>query len=285
MPTDRRRYLVFTSAGEQSCLRDWLHPTRTFDLWVTYFGVGDHPYLQYADYGNRRTGAKFPNLHYVYRTWPELMQQYDAVLVIDDDIRITGTQIDTLFALREQHDFWIMQPALDYRGKISHKVTGWQPGFWLRYTNFVELNVPLFRREVLERFLSEYDPCIVGYGIDWWYAWLLDRSGAIAERRMAVIDAVRCLNPHDHVKKAGLREIDQLQSLEIRRQSWARIRAERGIDIDERGARTLGGITLPWYHALLNRLFWRWNKQQGKRLRRNAMTPQTAPPTPPMAPN
>lgn len=39
----------------------------------------------------------------------------------------------------------------------------------LRYTNFVEMACPLFRRDELDAFMSVYDPDLVGYGTDRWF--------------------------------------------------------------------------------------------------------------------
>ena len=39
--TGKRRYLVFTSAGDRTNLRMWLAEDRRFDLWITSYG--DHP--------------------------------------------------------------------------------------------------------------------------------------------------------------------------------------------------------------------------------------------------
>jgi hypothetical protein len=36
--TGKRRYLVFTSAGDRTNLRMWLAEDRRFDLWITYYG-------------------------------------------------------------------------------------------------------------------------------------------------------------------------------------------------------------------------------------------------------
>ena len=200
------RYLVFTSAGDHSNLVRWLRGRRHFDLWITYYGDDNDRYVNVADYYNSRKGSKFQNLKFAYETWPEVFAQYEAVMVMDDDVLVSGDQIGRLFELRNQLDLWVLQPAFSPVGKISWDITRVQPSCRLRFTNFVEMTCPLFRQDKLAQFVAAYDPILVGYGMDFWF---LHSMGPDLQRRVAVIDEIVCTNPHDSTK--GRREIDQLQ--------------------------------------------------------------------------
>lgn len=167
--TPRRRFLVYTSAGDKTALRRWLADDRDFDLWVTYYGDGPDTLRPLADLYDRRKGSKFQNVRHAYRTWPALFEGYDAVMVMDDDVLIGPRALDRLFRIREQLDLWVLQPAFHPRGKVSHPITQVHRGAFLRYTNFVEMTCPLFRRDKLEEFLRVYDGELVGYGMDWWF--------------------------------------------------------------------------------------------------------------------
>lgn len=77
--------------------------------------------------------------------------------------------INRCFELREQFDLWLLQPAFDPAGKISHTVTRLQVGPSLRYTNFIEMTCPLFEKQALDRFMNVFDPSLKGWGADWWF--------------------------------------------------------------------------------------------------------------------
>jgi hypothetical protein len=238
----KKRYLVFTSAGDRAKLGRWITGDRNFDLWITYYGVKENRFQELADYYNRRRGGKFPNLHYAYRQWPEIFRKYDAVMVMDDDLVIRGSDLSRLFTIRERYDLWLLQPAFSPRGKISHRITRVDPRYIMRYTNFVEMGCPLFRTDKLERFLEVYDPVLVGYGMDWWF---LEVLGPDLRGKVAVIDAISCINP-DEASKGGVREIDTLQSLTERKQTWERIKRAYNIQSEAIGFQQYDAILAPF---------------------------------------
>ena len=231
-PDSPRRYLVFTSAGDRNVVRRWLGPDRDFDLWVVWYGKGDDVLEPDADYYLRRKGAKFPNLHYCYQRWPELLERYDAIMVMDDDIHISAAKIDRLFELRKRHDLWALQPAFSPFGKISYGITRVRRDFDMRFVDFIEMTCPLLRTDKLLDFIKVYDPQLVGWGCDWWF---LHSMGADLRDRVAIVDSIVCTNPRDWWKPGGAREIDRLQSTQKRRETWERIRRTLGISIDARG--------------------------------------------------
>jgi len=222
----KKKYLVFTSAGESANLHHWLRGERNFDLWVTYFGEEPGKYQGVADYYNARKGGKFPNFYHAYKTWPDKFDGYEAIMLMDDDIIIAGGKISQLFELRKKYDLWCLQPAMDRRGKVSHPINRRDPSCRMRFTNFIEIGCPLFRKDKLDDFMAVYDGALVGWGIDYWY---LDVLGPDLNGRMAVVDDIPCINPPDSAKLGGLREIDQLQPVEQRKADWERIRAQYGI--------------------------------------------------------
>jgi hypothetical protein len=218
--------LVFTSAGDRSRLRGWLEGVRDFDLWIVYYGDKPGTFCDISDNYLVRKGSKFQNLHYCYQTWQKEFDRYSAVMVLDDDILIDATGISRLFAIRNELDLWLLQPAFRIVGKISWDVTRVRPTARLRYTNFVEMACPLFRRDKLEAFMSVYDPELVGYGTDWWF---LQSMGKDLENHVAIVDEVACVNPYDR-SKGGIREIDRLQSALQRKGVWNRMKALHGLD-------------------------------------------------------
>jgi hypothetical protein len=230
--------LVFTSAGDRSSLHGWLSGRRDFDLWVVYYGNRPGTFQDVSDLYVSRKGSKFQNLHYCFKRWPEVLARYDAIMVMDDDILIDAGGLTRLFELRRELDLWALQPAFRLSGKISWQITRVQATAKLRYTNFIEMACPLFRRDKLEAFLGVYDPELVGYGVDWWF---MHSLGADLGNHVAVVDEVSCINPYDKTK-GGAREIDQLQSHEKRKEVWERVKARYGLDERNRDLKEFGRV-------------------------------------------
>jgi hypothetical protein len=234
----KEKHLVFTSAGDRSNLTLWLNGRRNFDLWVTYYGDQNARFKENADFYNRRRGGKFPNLHHVYQTWCDILDHYDAIMVMDDDIIIEAAAISRLFELRERYDLWLLQPAFDATGKISHPITKAKPDFLLRYVNFVEVTCPLFKKQKLDDFMNVYDPELTGWGVDWWYMHTL---GPDLTGKVAIIDDITCINPHDSAK-GGRREIDLIAPKSERIARWEKFKARYNIQTEARGTMEYGSL-------------------------------------------
>jgi hypothetical protein len=235
--------------GDRSNLPRWLRGRRNFDLWVTYYGNRPGRYREVADYYHERRGSKFQNLFFAYHAWRGLFDRYSAVLVMDDDLLISGSQISGLFETRERYDLWALQPAFSPVGKISWPITRARTQSQLRYTNFIEMTCPLFRKDKLDAFMAVYDPELVGWGCDWWF---LDAMGEDLRDRVAVIDSITCINPHDASK--GGREIDRLSSSSERRAVWERMKTKYDIRSEARGVQEYRAIPRPFLSRQLGRV-------------------------------
>lgn len=247
--------LVFTSVGDRSNVSRWLHGPRNFDLWLTYYGDRPGHLREISDYYTERRGSKFQNLYFSYQNWRALFQRYAAVFVMDDDLVIGASEICRLFDLRERYDLWALQPAFSPRGKISWPITRANHRNELRFTNFIEMTCPLFRRDKLEEFMAVYDPELVGWGCDWWF---LEAMGDNLQGHVAVIDAITCVNPHDTSK--GRREIDNLMPAIERKAIWDRIKRKYNIRSEERGPHEYGAIPKPLVQRSLGILANAWQR-------------------------
>ncbi|MCU0886601.1 MAG: hypothetical protein MUF65_03665 [Rubritepida sp.] len=224
-----RRNCIFVSAGLRNNIDQWLPPAgRSWDLICVYYG--DDPAAAEAlraksDHFLQRKGSKWQNLAAMHRDDPAILQRYEFVWAMDDDIIVGPEDIERLFDLARRWDFWVCQPAFSPQGKVSHPITARDPSSLLRIVNFVENTCPLFRRDKLEAFLAEYDGLLAGTGTDNWYAHVL-RSDL--NRKFAIVDAVEVLNPTDAMK-GGIREINTLQARAERRRHWRQVQRRRGI--------------------------------------------------------
>ena len=206
-----RDYLVYTSAGATAKIRRWHRSaTRNYDIWVTNYSGIPSLNKQYSDFYNERQGSKYENLLAVFHEHRELLAQYKAIMVADDDLIISPTSLSALFNILEENDLWLLQPAFSGFGKTSHKITKRQLFSALRYTNFIEMNCPIFRTDKLFDFLSIYQPEITSdSGIDFWY---LHTLGMDHPNRYAISDRYTCINTRDFFKPGGRREINILNS-------------------------------------------------------------------------
>jgi len=224
----QRRWCLFTSAGDKNAIRLWLEASepRRWDLVVAYYGDNDHEFSQISkvsSYAFRTKGGKFQNLQKLVVQDPRFFDQYSHVWVCDDDIRMSAAQIDEAFTITECFEFWVAQPAFRPEGKNAHPITchAW-PQCDYRIVNFVELGVPIFRRDKLLEFITVYDGSLMtGFGIDYWY---MNLFKANEFGRFAIIDKVQVINPHDE-EKGGRESDDRLQPEARAWAEWVEARA------------------------------------------------------------
>ena len=216
------KHLVFASAGDNSNLELWLKGNKTFDLWVSYYGKRKVRFKDNSQYYLSKKGGKFPGLAYCYAKWPHIIEAYDSIMVMDDDLIISASEISELFRIREIYGLWLLQPAFDRSGKVSHKITQAQAFNKLRFTNFVEITSPMFSMSKFKEFMQVYDSELNCWGVDIWYSSLFSLDDK-ENNKIAIIDEISCVNPLDRTKKGKQREIDKLLSDDDRIATWKKI--------------------------------------------------------------
>jgi len=228
--------LVFSSVGDNTQFDDlWLGNNRNYDIYVIYYGNDDKIYNKYknkVDYIERRKGSKFQNFHYLYHKKPEFINKYERFFILDDDIIFNVNSINEMFDISKKYDLWICGPTFkkDGKSKISWKITINQPNNLLRYTNFVEVNTPLFNKYALNKFMKMYDPVLIGWGIDYLYSYalLLDNDFETYKRKIALIDKITCINPLDDIKNNS-RELYNVKNANNREKIWLLIKKRNNI--------------------------------------------------------
>jgi hypothetical protein len=220
-----RRWCLFTSAGDRNSIHLWFgnNAPRRWDLVVAYYGDDDRTFSdlsKLSSYAFRSKGSKFQNLKKLLVQDSRFFDRYSHVWVCDDDIIMSAAQINEAFVITETLGFWVAQPACRPEGKNTHWITvSAQPQWDYRIVNYVEVQMPIFRRDKLAEFLAVYDGSLTGWGIEHWFAHLF---GADEFGRFAIIDKVQVMNPHDEMK--GGSEIDRLQTAQLRRAAWHEVR-------------------------------------------------------------
>lgn len=181
-----RKYLVVLRCGDQSLHPNWVSGPRGFDLAVSYFGGDAERPFPEAAFVHRYKGGKWDGLADFFRSFPELLGQYDYFWLPDDDILTDAAAIDRLFAAVAAARLELAQPSLTPESYLSHLLTLTNPAFDYRLVNFVELMAPVLSPRLLAKVLPLFGCSRSGFGID--YVW--QRFTAAPERDVAIIDSV-----------------------------------------------------------------------------------------------
>ena len=211
--------LVFTSAGDNTNFNTlWVSSEQIYDIVVYYYGDSDENYEKYKAISKlcvRRKGSKFQNFYDFYNTYPDIVALYQRFFILDDDIIMTVRDINSMFCISDKYSLAICQPSFKKGSIISHGVTRNKPKIILQYTNFVEVNTPLFTRTALDKAMEKYSPDLIGWGIDFLYIW----ANGFSETAYAVVHSVQCVNPRVQ-EKQGKRELYLIPLHATRRVVW-----------------------------------------------------------------
>jgi hypothetical protein len=256
-----RPNLVVVRAGKNSLHPRWLAgaQARSFDLIVSLYDSEasfDHgPDVPVV----LRRGGKWDGLHAVLGEEGAL-DGYDYILLPDDDLDMTASDIEAVFAAMRRHDLDVAQPSLTWDSYFSHFSVLSCPGFTLRYVNFVEIMAPCLRREVLEKILPEFADTMSGFGLD--YVWC--RLSEDPHWRAAILDsiAIRHTRPigrvlRGHMARQGVIAEDEEQVLRARFGVTGRHRPLFYAAIDDRGRRVEGlgalALRMAWAYGRVHR--------------------------------
>jgi len=215
--------MVFTSAGDHTNFHElWSHPfvKSDYDIYVVYYGDSHQNYEKYksnVQWIEKHKGSKFQNFLWFYQNHPEILDQYDYFFILDDDILFWPLDINQMFSIAREYELAICQPSFLPESVLSHKITLQNDTTFLRYTNFVEVNTPLFNKEALINAMKLMDVSLIEYGVDYLYIWA---NGMYKKNKYAVIDMVSCINPTPNQKKITNREIDYADPKNMKSKIW-----------------------------------------------------------------
>ena len=188
--------LLFTSCGDRDLLSQyWLGENRNYDLIFYHYGENTELYEKYKKLGvfsKRNKGSKFQNLYDLYKYHKDYLDRYDYIFVLDDDIEISISDINKMFDIARERDLNICQPSLSDIGYIDHRITKHSDKYTIAYSNFVEMNAPLFKKEALFKFLNLYDNSLIGFGMDYLYMQINDYQ---LRNKYAIIHQITATNP------------------------------------------------------------------------------------------
>lgn len=195
------RSAVVVRAGKNSTHAGWvLGAVPEFDLIVAAYEPLPEALREAAHHLIPVPGYKVAGWSALFMRQPDLLDRYDHIALIDDDIVCNAQDINRCFAIGRDHRLSLWQPSLAWRSHCTYGVVLHNPNFILRYTNFVEMMCPFFTsghlRAALPLFSRGYET-----GID--QAWC--RLPRHWRESFAVIDAVQVV----HSQPVGGKKSDQ----------------------------------------------------------------------------
>jgi hypothetical protein len=209
--------MIFTSVGDNTSFQDiWIADEMNYDIYAIYYGNNEDVFENYkakVKFIEKRKGSKFQNFKYFYSHYPEIIDKYDYFFILDDDILISVSDINEMFDIADKYKLSICGPSFS-NGVISHGITKHCVNRLLTYTNFVEVNVPLFSKISLEKFMQKLDCSLIGWGIDFLYIWC---NGMDKQKDYAIIHKIKCENP-----QKTMRELHNCEGHANRISDWKR---------------------------------------------------------------
>jgi len=182
-----KKNLVIIAAGAATLHLPWLKDTmRRFDVFTVDFspdgtlkGKGEDFYLAQKGFKPQLITAAIQQLG-------DNIYAYERIWLPDDDLFITATSINRIFALAHKYKLDIGQPALTADSYFSHKITLQIPLIECHFTNFVEIMAPIIKTQRLLDYSDILREAKTGWGIDaLWRKHCFERN-----YRMAIIDSV-----------------------------------------------------------------------------------------------
>lgn len=177
---------VISAVGKDSLHKMWTKGNMDFDFHLIVYDDSLELFRNDTKNIYHIKGFKLKIIYKYFETNPQLKDAYDYFFFPDDDIRMDAATINALFDAMRRYDLKIAQPALRM-SYYSWLHTLYDRYSHLRYTNFVEMMVPCFSREALQKVLFTFNENETGWGTETHWPLLIDTT----QRDMAIIDEVR----------------------------------------------------------------------------------------------
>ncbi len=186
-PLQSKRALVVLQAGRGLPRDPWgdcAH--REWDLMVNYYdAAGFRPGL--GDYVLFQKGTKFTAMWNLWRHFREVLQQYDHVLFLDDDVETTCEDLNRLFRSCRSNGLDLAQMTLTDGSSCNWDALFARKGAaGVREVSAVEIMMPVFSRRALAWVAESLSRSVSGFGLDLAWGKVVRDAGG----RIAVLDDV-----------------------------------------------------------------------------------------------
>jgi hypothetical protein len=168
------------SCDKGQCDAEMFGPNRMFDVAINdYTGSNVNP--SQAEYKFSIDEWKY---RHIYKDLANIVFNYKAVAIFDDDVRVTTDQLNRLFMVGDSLKFDIWQAALTKESYSSWGHLYQKPNSVLRNTNTMEIMMPIFSKEALTKCWDSFNINYSAWGLD--VAW----KHLLSEKKLMVIDSI-----------------------------------------------------------------------------------------------
>lgn len=191
-------FLLIVPCGKTSTHLDWKeqHTDCGFDLCLLNYSNEE-----FTDKNSKSakfvfpcSGMKWKLISKLYLENPQLIDQYDYVMMMDDDIETSPSEIKKFFDVCHRYEFDLAQPGLGVGSNYTYPSTAKISNAIYHETTTVEIMTPCFSKRVLKQTIDDIHSCSVGLG--WglegvWICKFLSRNGgSVFGGKIGVIDCV-----------------------------------------------------------------------------------------------
>jgi hypothetical protein len=138
----------------------------SWDLALSTYEEVPSELVKGAKYVHHAAGGKWSGVFDFFRAHPELIDVYEYFWIPDDDITTGNSDVARLFEQVRRHRLELAQPSLTLNCPHYHHITLNNDAFAMRRTNFVELMVPVFHRDLLKKLMPMFERNWAGLGLD-----------------------------------------------------------------------------------------------------------------------
>ena len=171
----KKKFLIFSSIGDNSKHPMWIEDSNKMLFDVALYYYGDKPKFPYPKdniiIAEKHKGLKFPNFREFYLKHKSIVDSYEYVWIVDDDIETNTRDINMMFVTGRKYDLDFFQPSYTNDSHISWFITRNiprdSPDFSIcKKTNFVENGVMVLKTKYLSSILNLFKLARSGWGID-----------------------------------------------------------------------------------------------------------------------
>lgn len=194
-----RDFLFYISCPKGQCSAELFGENRIYDVAINdYTESNSNP--NDAEYKFSTNQWKYKH---IYHDLADIVFNYKAIAIFDDDVKITTSQINNLFNVGLSLDLNIWQAALTHDSYSAWKHFYQKSDSYIRNTNTMEVMMPFFNKDALIKCWESFDINYCAWGLD--VAW----SHILKNEKIAVIDAIpvshiRPMRGHTRIMPSGL---------------------------------------------------------------------------------
>jgi len=163
-------YAVYLQCGIDALWESWM--TRQNHPWHLLINHYDSTYagkipcdVEFHQSG-ALPGTKFTSFNSILEKYPHILEPYEYIMLLDDDVYLENSDISRLFSVVQRHGWEMAQPSLSADSFCSFPVffnpskNGW------RHVNGVEVMMPVYSARILGKIKELIVQSISGWGFD-----------------------------------------------------------------------------------------------------------------------